>query len=534
MIKLTDYDVVNSHKRCLELYKMNPDAPVIPKLCITKSRIQDKIKSLDDFVYFSRKFMKKLISDLEAIPVLIVISDHEGYILDKYGDPTIKGQVESLGISIGIRFREEELGTNSISLALDLKRPIRMIGTEHFQRVLHQSACFSVPFYHEGRVGGTISVMMAAKDASSFHLGLLLSAVDSIEREVKVNKQNKKLLVLNQVLINSSRNGIIITNEEGHIIEMNPFAENVLLSKKEELLNQSIVNLGEMGSYMMEVLDKHTRFEDVEINISGKILLFDSFPIFDESQQVIGVFGQFRDITERLSLEKQVMASEKLSAIGKISAGLAHEIRNPLTAIMGLLQLFKKQAISNDQTLEKYFQIITSELERIKNLVNQFVLMAKPEQKKISKSKTEMNELIRDIILLMDSQLTNKQVQINFDSKTQTEAYIDSDKIKQVLINIIQNSIDAIDHKGVISIILDTSPKDNGIVIEIKDNGCGMDPYTLDTISTPFFSTKKYGLGLGLSMSYNIIESHQGKITVSSEQGAGTIFTVWLPLRSDV
>ncbi|SFB02098.1 MULTISPECIES: ATP-binding protein [unclassified Bacillus (in: firmicutes)] len=529
MIKTVVEYIYSSHQRCLKEYKMLPDHFTGPKVCINKSILEERKNRLGDLVSVARKFMTKLISELKDTPVLIVITDHEGYILEMYGDEIVKRQVESLGLSLGVKLKEEEVGTNSIAIALELEQPVLISGADHYHHCLHQSACFSVPFYYSGQMSGTISVMMTAQDASSFHVGLLQSAVDSIEREVGVKKQNKELLILNQVLMENSRNGIIITNEDGMIIEVNPFAEKVLAFKKEDILNSPITSVNIIGTYMINSLRGNRKYEDIEINISDKIFLFDAFPIYNKSNQILGAFGQFRDITDRLRLEKQVMASEKLSAIGKISAGLAHEIRNPLTSIMGLLKLVKRNSKANNQKQEEYFRIIFSELERIKNLVQQFVLMAKPDQSGISKAHTSINELIKDIVTLMESQISNKDIQIEYDLSYQCEANIDRDKIKQVLINILQNAFDAMHCNGQIFISVHPSEMDNGIEIIIEDNGMGMDKSTIENLTTPFFSTKENGLGLGLPMSFDIIESHKGRIKVESEKGKGSTFTIWLP-----
>jgi signal transduction histidine kinase len=371
--------------------------------------------------------------------------------------------------------------------------------------------------------------MTTAQDATSFHLGLLSSTVDSIEREVKVSQQNKKLLILNQVIIENSRNGIIITNETGNIIELNPFAERVLACSKEVIVNNPITKVATIGTYVENVIKENRKYEDIEIKISDNIFLFDAFPIYDECNRIIGAFGQFRDITERLLLEKQVMASEKLSAIGKFSAGLAHEIRNPLTSIIGLLKLVKRNVTATDPRHKEYFKIIFSELERIKSLVHQFVMLAKPEQKEISKSNTRIRELVGDVILLMDSQMSSKNIKVTYDASFEESVHVDSDKMKQVLINVLQNSFDAIEYNGEIWISTNRISDGNGIEIKIKDNGEGMDQDTLERISTPFFTTKINGLGLGLSMSYNIIELHKGTIKAESEKGKGTTFTISLP-----
>lgn len=525
--------IMNSHKRCLFEHQLNPYEFSAPKEKLTKSMLEQKKGEIEDITSVARKFMTKLISDLAGTAVLIVITNHEGYIIEIYGDETIKGQIESLGLTTGIKLKEDEAGTNSIEMALKMREPVQLFGTDHFFHYLHESACFSVPFYSSDKISGTISVMMALQQSSAFHLGLLRSAVDSIEREVEVKKQNKKLLVLNQVLIENSRNGIIITNDAGKIVEINPYAETTLACKKEDILNRPVTELMVIGEYMGTVLRNKKKYENIEISISKRIFMFDSFPIYDESNQIIGVFGQFRDITERLELERQLMVSEKLSAIGKISAGLAHEIRNPLTSIIGLLDLLKRNLKTDDHRQNEYFRIIFSELERIKNLVQQFVMMAKPEQKEIVKTSVGINELIEDILTLMENEWRSKNIKIHYQALYKDKVYIDKDKIKQVFLNILQNSFEAVDFNGNISIVIQQSKLENGIEVIISDDGIGMDKDMLEKLSTPFYSTKKYGLGLGLSMSYNLIELHKGRINAESEKGKGTTFTIWLPQSHD-
>jgi PAS domain S-box-containing protein len=509
---------------------MDPNELKIPSVCITQNMQTLRKNTLGSLLTISRKFMTKFIEDLKGIPVLVVITDHDGYILEMYGDEMIKGQINSLGLSIGVRLIEEEVGTNGIALALNIKKPVQLIGDDHFHTHLHESACFSVPFQYGGQMGGTISMMIAASNASSFQLGLLSTAVDSIEREVQMQLQNEKLLMLNQVLIENSKNGIVITNESGQIVEINPLAEQILGCQKHEMKGRSIHENEMVGCYMEQVLSGNRRFEDIEISQAEQILLFDAFPIFDEDQQLIGAFGQFRDITDRLLLEKKVLENEKMSAVGKISAGLAHEIRNPLTSIMGLLKLVERNLHSTHQDQQPYFRIMNTELERINHLVNQFVLLAKPEREGLKKAAVNINELVEDIVTLFRNQLSDKKITIDFSTSFKREIQLDGDKTKQVLLNIIQNSIDAIFYEGHITISIEADLQNNGLEIVIGDNGLGMDSETVEKLFTPFYSTKENGLGLGMALSSAIVQLHKGRIDVSSEKGRGTTFTVWLPL----
>lgn len=520
--------IYHSHQKCLSK-NFNPDDLPVPGAKLPENALEQKKRMLDDTIAVARIFMTRFISDLDGTAVVICITDHEGYIMEIYGDEQIKGQIESLGLIPGIRLEEEQVGTNSIAMALHMEEAAHTIGSDHFFRCLHESACFSVPFHSSGKINGTITTMMSADHVSPYYLGLLRSAVDSIEREVITKKQNKKLLVLNQVLMENSRNGVVLANEDGTIVEINPYAETVLALKKDEINNRHIREVAVIGAYMESVLSRSTKVEDLEIAMSNKTFLFDSFPIYDEANQIIGVFGQFRDITERLVLERQLMLSEKLSAIGKIAAGLAHEIRNPLTSIIGLLALLRDHFRPADQKQKDYFRIIFTELERIKNLVQQFVMMAKPDQKETLKTRVGLHELIEDILALMEIDFQDKNIKIHYRPLYKDEMCIDKDKMKQVILNLLQNAFDAIDFDGNISVSIRQSEFDHGIEIVISDDGVGMDEDTLDKLATPFHSTKKYGLGLGLSMSYSIIELHKGSIKAESEHGKGTTFTIWLP-----
>src|SRR5262249_55609818 len=146
------------------------------------------------------------------------------------------------------------------------------------------------------------------------------------------------------------------------------------------------------------------------------------------------------------------------------------------------------------------------------------------DQNEILKTRLGIHTVVEDILALMENDFHNKNIKIHYQPFYKDKIYIDKDKIKQVILNILQNSFDAVDFDGNISIVIQQSQLDNGIDIVISDDGLGMDKDTLEKLSTPFHSTKKYGLGLGLSMSYSIIELHKGRIKVESENGKGTTF----------
>ena len=156
-------------------------------------------------------------------------------------------------------------------------------------------------------------------------------------------------------------------------------------------------------------------------------------------------------------------------------------------------------------------------------------MMAKPDAKEVSKSRVSIHEIIEDILTLMENDFKNKNIKVHYQATFKNKINVDKDKIKQVFLNVLQNSFEAIDFEGNISIAVNQNQSDGEVEITIRDDGSGMDKDTLEKLSTPFHSTKKSGLGLGLSMSYHIIELHRGRVKVKSEKEKGTIFTIWLP-----
>ncbi|CKG26950.1 sensory box histidine kinase [Bacillus paranthracis] len=230
-----------------------------------------------------------------------------------------------------------------------------------------------------------------------------------------------------------------------------------------------------------------------------------------------------RDITERKKTEELLNKSDTLAAIGQLAAGVAHEVRNPLTVIKGFIQLFQ----INKEDQEKYFDLMLSEIERIEAILQEFLSIAKTDE--ISTEKKNIYQIFKNVVSLMNTKaiMTNIQVELYTNSK---DIIIEcsENQLKQVFINILQNSIEAMPDGGEISIHIKEIGKD-GIIISVIDKGIGIPEERIKRLGEPFYSTKEKGTGIGLMLSYKIIESHQGNISIMSEVGVGTTVTIYLP-----
>ncbi|KGP74280.1 ATP-binding protein [Pontibacillus yanchengensis] len=522
--------IQQSKRNCEELHGLDPTKAPELEVGISREEVQQRKQSLEQALHVIQHFMQKLLYYMGGTPTLVVTTDIDGYIVDIYGDPSIMEMVDSIGIQAGVKFEEKEVGTNSISLALRHKEPIALVGTDHFHHALSGVACYTAPFSYsdDNRLSGTVSIMTTIEYANHFHLGLLSSAVDSIERELRLQEKNDKLEILNQVLINSTPLGIMMTDEHGELIEYNTSLEQITESNVNQVLEKEHKQIDIIREYIDRVLHNGDTINNVEITLpineegDTKICLLDVIPLYN-GEKIIGAFAQFRDMTHYYELQQQLIESEKLSTLGKFGAGLAHEIRNPLTSIIGLTQLLKE---NNNQN--KYLDIIIGELERIQSLVNQFVLLRKPTDLKAETC--NIPTLIQNTVELMNSNAQLQNIDIQFDSPhSDLKLDVDHAKIKQVLINFIKNAFESMPNGGKVRIQLIGTPKENEVRISIQDQGVGMTEDQVSKLGKPFFTTKESGMGMGLAICFDIIKAHQGDIKIESEKGEGTRVDLVLP-----
>lgn len=526
---MRNIEYIEASKRNCEAYGLDPNEIPKLKMEISENDIQVKQRIFASVLDIVKHFMQKLIYYMDGTPTLVITTDHEGYVLDIYGDPSIKEMVDAVGLQIGVRFLEEEAGTNSVSLALRHQEPIGLVGSDHYHNSLSGIACYSAPFMYsdEGGLAGTVSVMTTINYASQFHLGLLCSAVDSIERELQLQKKNQQLQLLNQVLMNSTPLGIVMTDSQEDILEYNSAAEEMTGISKTEVQQEGLPHISVIHGPIRNVLRSGEKLENEEVTIYmdgyKRVWHLDVFPLLNDSQ-IIGAFAQFRDMTQYYELQQQVVQSEKLSAIGKLGTGLAHEIRNPLTSIMGLTQLLRE---NNDQN--QYLRIITDELERMESLVNQFVLLGKPTD--IQCELCYVDKLIANTVELMKSNARLQNTTITYQANhANLDISIDPSKMKQVLINFIKNAQEAMPNGGEIVVGSTIDEDTSEVHITIQDTGEGMTNEEVNQLGTLFFTTKESGIGMGLPICFDIIKAHQGRLEIDSQKGEGTTIHLFLPI----
>ncbi|WP_164985276.1 PAS domain S-box protein [Ammoniphilus sp. CFH 90114] len=249
-------------------------------------------------------------------------------------------------------------------------------------------------------------------------------------------------------------------------------------------------------------------------------------PIIEGSGEVKHIVFVARDITERKRSEELLRKTKNLSIVGELAAGVAHEIRNPLTSIKGFIEL-----LQTGITKPEYFEILSMEMNRLESIIEEFLLLAKPQV--VDFKETDVNSILYHVITLLHNQAIIKNIEMLYELASELPPLrCDPNKLKQVFINLVKNAIDAIDDRGRITIQTYLIDADT-IRVRIADNGCGISDHRLKFLGEPFYSTKEKGVGLGIMVSYKIIKEHQGTLSFQSEVDQGTIVDVNLPLGSN-
>jgi len=234
------------------------------------------------------------------------------------------------------------------------------------------------------------------------------------------------------------------------------------------------------------------------------------------------------DVTERELLEEQVNRTERLAALGELATSLAHEIKNPLTSIQGFVQLLP-QRVHDEEFVKKTSEVIERESSRLNTLVENLVSFGKPQLG--SRSEIQLLEILDDVEMLVKQRLENEEIKYRRDTDNELKVYGDPQKLKQVLLNLIMNALDAMSPGDTLTVSAQSTRR-NFTQINVIDTGKGMNEEEIDRIYNPFYTTKEEGTGLGLAISHRIIQEHGGSIVINSEPGEGTTVKISLPPES--
>ncbi|ANS76329.1 hypothetical protein AWM70_18575 [Paenibacillus yonginensis] len=365
------------------------------------------------------------------------------------------------------------------------------------------------------------------------HINHMADNLDHYTSELEqMNEENRSMREYLESVINQTADAIHLSDPQWRVIRVNQAFEALYGWSEDEIVGEPLPFVPSWvweewkqwekalaeGHALPSVETVRLRKDGSEVEVS-----ISQSPIFDKNNRIIAYITISRDMTEHNKMQELLRQSEKLTTVGQLAAGVAHEIRNPLTTLRGFMQLQQQTRALNIQHVD----IMLSELDRINLIVSEFLILAKP-QASIFQNK-DIRYVLGDVVSLLDSQAHLYGIEFVTDfEKEPIEVYCEENQLKQVFINILKNAMEAMPRGGGIG--LKIIKENNQALIGIIDEGEGIPFERLAKLGEPFYTSKEKGTGLGLMISQRIIEAHKGTLNINSMVGWGTMVTITLPL----
>lgn len=348
-------------------------------------------------------------------------------------------------------------------------------------------------------------------------------------------------------VIDSVGEGVIVLDDSGTVLLMNPVAEELAGVSRRISRGQAFAVLFKGDAQLVELAEKSSvsgmsisDHENIVLKRGGKItpIGVTASPLLLTDGVRAGTIILLRDLTNIRELEDAVRKSDRLSALGTLAAGLAHEIKNPLGGIKGAAQLLDME-LAEDDDLRECTRVVLKEVQRVNRIVEELLDLSSP--RSLNLVGVNLHKILAHIVFLQQQATEGKNIvfQRNLDPSI-PPIMADEGRLTQLFLNLVKNAVEAVGDSGIIEIssriVSEYSMTQKGegrsrmVAIEITDNGAGIPPEVLENLFTPFYTTKEKGTGLGLAICQKIVAEHRGMIRVDSEYGSGTTFTIMLPL----
>lgn len=350
-----------------------------------------------------------------------------------------------------------------------------------------------------------------------------------------IDQAYRRIQTYSSNILEHMTDAVIAIDRDKRITLFNNAASQLFGQSPNDVMNKpcQLCMTGDIAP-LVEAIEQGKTCRDLEkviqFNSRRLITSISTSVLKNDAGEIESAFAVIKDLTEKRNLEETVRRKEKLTAMGQLASGVAHEIRNPLNAIGMISQRLGKEfdPTTDEQEYRELTGTVVAEVRRINDIIQQFLKFARPPELDLKRANLEA--LIKSVVNLTSAQAHEKGIKFALNLEPIPALLIDANQMKQALLNIIQNSIEAIPGAGEIQIHSKRN-EENEVLIEIVDNGIGMSQETLSKIFNLYFTTKPSGTGLGLSLVHQIVSQHEGRIEVQSEVGKGTRFLIFIPIK---
>ncbi|MBI5634586.1 MAG: PAS domain S-box protein [Nitrospirae bacterium] len=446
--------------------------------------------------------------------------------------------LERLTVGIEISLEESTILTRSVKEKLPFN--VRDVKEEALSdavliQQLGTQAYAVVPLISRDKVIGLIWVdnYFNRKAVTDEDMQFLASFSNQIASAIESARLYEKMIMAEQQLENifESMSDMVYFNSSDYVVKrINKAVMKRLGLSSDQILGKKCYELfhGTTEPYVKcphhkTVNTRKAYVEELDDPHLGGTFLTSSSPIFDTTGEFMGSVHVVRDITELKQLQKKVGMSEKMAALGEVAARVAHEIRNPLVSVGGFAKRLEKKL---DGNLKEYAGIIVKEVSRLESILREILGFVK--EVRLSRVEVNINDIVEDIARLMQSDINERGIILHKDYQPVPKVFVDPDRTKEAIVNIVTNSIQALQGTGTIT--MRTYADGDDVVLEVRDTGKGIPAEEMNSIFNPFFTTKSTGTGLGLAITHRIIQEHNGRIEVESEVDRGTVFRVFIPI----
>jgi PAS domain S-box-containing protein len=471
---------------------------------------------------------------LDAIPDVVVVLDQEMRIVRvNEGFVRIAGKTRDKvrGLSIRDVFTREDAADWSANLTelLDevttFGQPVTVIrsalassGKEgHFQIT-------AIPLFNEHR-----------------KITRVVETAREITEQVTLKRETEESARRFQQIINAVHGVITIKDLEGRYLVVNPWTEEVVGMSRDEMIGKTAADVFDKETAdLIQKLDqetlatggRHVSEEVLKIRGKERILASERLPLRDYKGDVVGICCVSQDQTRRRQLQRELVRTEQLAAVGRLAAGVAHQLNNPLSGVLTFAEDLLLEADADDP-VRKDYEVIVNETLRCRRIVGDLLEFSRP--KRLDRQWIHINDVISHMLTMVERQASFHNIEFDVDLQDDLpDIHADPHKIHQALLNLVINARDAMKSRGEISIRTAADDDEDTVQITVSDTGCGIPEDRLGDIFEPFVSSKgEEGYGLGLAAVRTIVERHEGRVEVQSREGTGSKFRIVLPVSTE-